>query len=43
MGDNGRRTSAREFDRAMLIDQIEGRLQALAGAGRQALAGRSAP
>jgi colanic acid biosynthesis glycosyl transferase WcaI len=31
MGDNGRRASAREFDRAMLIDQIEGRLQALAG------------
>ena len=43
MGDNGRRASAREFDRAMLIDQIEGRLQALAGADRQALSGRSAP
>ena len=43
MGDNGRRTSAREFDRQMLIDRIDARLQTLAGAGRQRPPARGAP
>lgn len=43
MGDNGRQVSVREFDRGMLIDQIESRLQALAAAGRQALHARGTP
>ena len=44
MGDNGRRASAREFDRGLLIGQLEAQLLALAGGARgESLLARGAP